>query len=392
MPTRPRLFTEPAGSYFLLGPRGTGKSSLLKARHPQSLYLDLLDAETERELLARPERLRQRMAAAPRHLPVIIDEVQRVPALLDAVHALIQQDRRTFILSGSSARKLRRGGTNLLGGRAALRTLGPYVAAELGGQFDLSHALQFGLIPLVVEAAHPADVLRSYAGLYVREEVRAEAFVRNHGDFARFLEIAAFSHGAELNLSALARECDITRRTADGYLGVIEDLLLGVRLPVFARRAARALTAHPKFYYFDTGLYRSQRSAGPLDRPEEIAGPALEGLVFQHLRTWIAAHPDHSLHFWRTRSGVEVDFVIYGPREFVAIEVKHSARRRSSDLSPLRAFSADYPEAHVALLDRAKHREVEYGVTCLPVEDFLRQLQPEGSLADALSLPGELAQ
>jgi len=385
MLTRPRLFSEPSGSFFLLGPRGTGKSSLLKARHPKSPYVDLLDAETERELLARPERLRQRVSASPKRVPVVIDEVQRVPALLDAVHSLIEQEGRSFILSGSSARKLRRGGTNLLGGRAALRTLGPYVAAELGATFDLDLALQFGLIPLVVEAPDPADVLRSYAGLYVREEVRAEALVRNHGDFARFLEAVAFSHGAQLNVAALARECDITRKTAEGYLGVVDDLLLGVRVPVFSRRAARALTVHPKFYFFDTGLYRALRAAGPLDRPEEIAGPALEGLVFQHLRAWVAAHPDHSLHFWRTRSGVEVDFVVYGPREFVAIEVKHGARRRSSDLAALHAFASDYPEARTALLDRATRHEVEHGVTCLPVATFLKRLQPERSLAEALS-------
>lgn len=371
-----RLTREPEASYFLLGPRGTGKSSLIARRHPEALTIDLLDAAVERELAARPERLVDIVSEQPRSRTVVLDEVQRVPALLNSVHKLIERDRRRFVLSGSSARKLRRGGTNLLGGRAAMSTLGPFLAAELGEDFRIGDAVRVGLIPLILAAPDPERALRDYVGLYVREEIRAEALVRNHGDFARFLEVIAFSHAAQINVSAVARECAITRKTAEGYLEVLEDLLLGVRVPVFTRRASRALVAHPKFYYFDAGLFQTLLPSGPLDRPAEAAGAALEGLVFQHLRAWTAEAGDHSLYFWRTRGGSEVDFVVYGPREFFAVEVKHGRVARSSDFRGLREFGVNYPEAKRFMLTRGERAEVVDGVRVLPVDVALRSVRP----------------
>ena len=203
-----RFYRPPAASYFLFGPRGTGKSTWLRERYPEALFVDLIDPENTRFYGAAPERLRHTIAASPGRRPVVIDEVQRVPELLQVVHQLIELDKRLhFVLTGSSARKLRRSGVDLLAGRALLTTMHPFMAAELGAGFSLNRALVQGLIPLVVDAPDPDAVLRSYAALYVREEVQAEGLVRNVGAFSRFLEAVSFSHAAILNVSNLAREC-----------------------------------------------------------------------------------------------------------------------------------------------------------------------------------------
>lgn len=373
-----RFFRPPNGSYFLFGPRGTGKSLWTQQAYPEALRIDLLDPEVFRSYSSYPERLRQRLEAQPQVRTVLIDEVQKLPELLPLVHALIERDKQLqFVLTGSSARKLKRSGVDLLAGRAVLRNLAPYMAAELGARFQLAEALTIGMLPLVLGSADPQDTLRSYAALYVREEVQMEGLVRNVGNFSRFLEVLAFSHGSVLNMANLARECAISQKAVEGFLSIVEDLLLAFRVPVFTRRAQRATAKHPKFYYFDTGVFRSLRPQGPLDRREEIDGAALEGLVAQHLRAWLAytAEP-HELFFWRTRSGVEVDFVIYGPREFVAIEVKNALRIQAHDLTPLKTFRQEYPPSRQLLLYRGKERESIDGIVCLPCEEFLRALQP----------------
>ncbi|MFV1995938.1 MAG: ATP-binding protein, partial [Verrucomicrobiales bacterium] len=218
------------------------------------------------------------------------------------------------------------------------------MAAELGERFDLEVALRQGMLPVVWAAHDPSAALDAYNGLYLREEVQMEGLVRNIGSFARFLEAMSFSHAAVLNLSNVSRECQVSRKTVEGYVEVLEDLLLGFRLPVFSRRANRALAAHPKYYYFDAGVFRANRPAGPLDAPEEIDGAALEGLVAQHLRAWCDySGADHRLYFWQTRSKVEVDFVVYGNSGLYAVEVKNSGRVRPEDLRALKSFGEDYP-------------------------------------------------
>ncbi|MDE0449986.1 MAG: ATP-binding protein [Spirochaetaceae bacterium] len=382
-----RFYRPPAGSYFLFGPRGTGKSTSLRERYPDALFVDLIDPENTRFYDARPERLRDTIAASPARRRIVIDEVQRVPELLQVVHQLIELDKRLrFVLTGSSARKLRRTGVDLLAGRAALTTMHPFMAAELGAGFNLDRALSQGLIPLVVDAAEPDVVLRSYAALYVREEVQAEGLVRNVGAFSRFLEAVSFSHAAVLNVSNLARECQVERKVAEGYVDVLRDLLLAFTLPVFTRRARRRMTTHPKLYLVDAGLFRSLRPTGPFDRPEELAGAALEGLVAQHLRAWIAySNRDDALSFWRTRAGNEVDFVLYGESGLFAIEVKDSATLHPRDFSGLRAFTQDYPIATPVLLYRGSRRIQERGVLCLPCEPFLRTLTPARSFSQVLA-------
>ena len=386
MTTLPRFLTLPRGSSFLFGPRGTGKTTWLRAVLPDALVVDLLKPEEYRRLSARPERLRERVLGVAPDTDVVVDEVQRVPELLNVVHTLIESGRgHRFVLTVSSARKLRRGGVNLLGGRAVMRSMHPFMAGELGGRFDLEAALRLGSVPAVVSAEDPKSALAAYAALYVEQEVGAEGLARDIGGFSRFLEAAAFSHAATLNVSEVARECDTSRSTVAGYLELLEDLLLSFRLPVFARRAKRRLVAHPRFFYFDCGVFKSLRPAGPFERPSEIDGAALEGLVAQHLRAWVAySESDAGLHYWRTRGGAEVDFVLYGTPGLWAFDVMNADRVRPADLRGLTSLGDEYPEARRVLLYRGEHRLLRRGILCLPVEPFLKGLNPERGLEDAV--------
>lgn len=266
----------------------------------------------------------------------------------------------------------------MLAGRVLLCSLHPFTAAELGKPFSLEDALDHGLLPVVLDSADPNKVLQTYAALYLREEVQMESLVRNIGNFTRFLEAASFSHASVFNITNIARECQVERKVVEGYISVPEDLLLAYRLPVFSKRAERALVSHPKFCLFDEGVCRSLRPKGPLDRPEEIDGHALEGLVAEHLRAWIDySGRSFTLHFWRTRSGVEVDFVVYGPDGLFAIETKNTARLQPQDLRGLRSFKEDYPQSKAYLLYRGKERLMKDGILCIPCEEFLLALCPD---------------
>ena len=375
-----RFLPIPDQSFFLFGPRGTGKSTWIQQTFPEALIVDLLKPAIYRQLQARPERLAELAAGSPGR-PVVVDEVQRVPELLSVVHELIERDRnRRFVLTGSSARKLRRGGVDLLAGRALNKTLHPFMTTELP-HLDLETALRNGMIPLVMAAPEPKEVLEAYAALYLEEEVQFEGWVRHVGHFARFLEVVSFSHAALLNISNVARECEVERKTVAGYVEVLEDLLLSFRLQVFTRRARRKTVSHPKFYLFDAGVYRSLRPRGPLDRVEEIDGCAFEGLIAQHLRAWIAySNNDCKLYYWRTRSGVEVDFVVYGGDGFWAVEVKNTGKVRPQDLRALRTFTEDYPESEAIFLYRGEERLQIHGIRCIPAIEFLRHLHPSRGL------------
>lgn len=344
---------------------------------PDALRVDLLSPAQQRLYAARPERLRE-LAAVPDAADLVIDEVQRVPELLTVVHQLMEEPGGPrFVLTGSSARKLKRTGVDLLAGRAVVRSMHPFLAAELGDDFDLPTAVEHGLLPLVWDAGDPADTLAAYAGTYVQQEVQTEGLVRDLGAFHRFLEAISFLHGAVLNASEVARECAVRRKTVEGFIEIVEDLLLAFRLPVFSRRARRHVIAHPKFYFADAGVFRSLRPAGPLDRPQEVRGAALEGLVAQHLRAWIDySRSGATLSFWRTRAGSEVDFVLYGPELFWALEVKHAARIRPADLRSLKGFAEDYPEARTRLAYLGEERLQIQDILCLPVAELLRAIVP----------------
>jgi predicted AAA+ superfamily ATPase len=378
-----RSRTLPRQSCFLLGPRGTGKSTWVKAALPRALRLDLLRESVYAELLGHSDRL-EAMIDASGSRDVVIDEVQKLPALLDEVHRLIEERRIRFVLTGSSARKLRRGGTNLLAGRARTLTMHPFTIHELGRRFDLAHALRFGMLPSVWVEDDPAEYLRSYVGTYVREEVQNEALVRNVGAFSRFLEAASFSQASVLNMNAVATDCGINRKTVENHFDLLEDLLLAVRLPVFSRRAKRKLTSHPKFFFFDAGVFRALRPRGPLDSAEEVDGAAIETLVLESLRAEIAnADLDTQLFFWRRQDGTEIDFVAYGERGLHAIEVKRSSRFRESDLDGLRAFCDDYREAQGCLLYGGTKRYRFEAIDVVPIVEGLAELGPR--LAGILS-------
>ena len=358
-------------SFFLFGPRGTGKTTWLKQRFPDAVYLDLLDHALYLELLARPQRLRDLIP--PGHDGwVVLDEVQRTPLVLNEVHRQIEEAGRRFILTGSSARSLRRRGVNLLGGRARTYRLYPLTASETGADYSLQRALIHGQLPSVYTQPDPENYLASYVENYLRQEVIEEGRTRNLAAFSRFLESASFSQAAPLNVAQVARDVGVDRKTAAAYFDLLEDLLIASRVPVFARRARRRITVHPKFYLFDAGVYRTIRPSGPLDSPEEIDGAALETLVYHELRAAVAYRSlKLRLFFWRTAAGAEVDFVAYGGDGLFAIEVKRSHTVRSGDLRGLRQFRSDYPMARCTLLFGGDRREYRDGIDLLPVVDAL---------------------
>jgi len=365
----------PAGSYFLLGPRGTGKSTWIRETVKRALWIDLLKESTFAELSGRAERI-EAMADAKRATTIVIDEVQKLPSLLDEVHRLIETRNFRFILTGSSARKLRRSGSNLLAGRARSLTMHPFTTSELGSKFELRRAIRYGLLPTVWDKTGDAsEYLKSYVGTYLREEVQQEALVRNIGSFSRFLEAASFSQAAVLNVVSVAADCGINRKTVENHFDLLEDLLLAVRLPVFRRKAARKLVAHPKFFFFDAGVYRAIRPRGPLDSSADVDGAAIETLLFESLRAENANHGyDYAFSYWRLADGTEVDFVAYGERGLHAFEVTRSSVFRESDLKGLRLFCADYPSAEGHLFYGGT-RSYRFGaIEVLPFEEGLRAL------------------
>lgn len=377
-----RLFIPPKHSYFLFGPRGTGKSTWLRQTYPDAYWVDLLDPESYRFFLAGAERLRYILEENPDKKIVVIDEIQKIPELLDVIHSLIEEKKDyRFIMTGSSARKLKKQGVNLLAGRALLKHMSPFFAAELGSAFDLNRNLRLGMLPIVLDSPYPEEVLRAYAGIYLKEEVQAEGIVRNIGDFARFLESMSFSHASIINASNIARECQIARKTVDSYLMILEDLLLSFQIHVFRRKAKRSLIAHSKFYFFDSGVYYSIRPSHLFDVESEKEGAALEGLVAQHLKGWInAQQKQYQLNFWQTTTKVEVDFIVTGPDCFLAIEVKNGSTVHPSDLRGLEIFLEDYPSATPLLLYRGKQRYKEKNILCYPVDEFLAQINPHQPL------------
>jgi uncharacterized protein len=361
-------------SIFLSGPRGTGKTSWIKEHLPTSLYIDLLDFATYGALVANPGRLESMIPPQYKDW-IIIDEVQRVPELLNEVHRLIEGRKLRFLLTGSSARTLRRRGVNLLAGRALRYHMHPLVIQEIGEAFDFNHALHFGLLPAAVTHPDPHRYLESYVQTYVREEVLQEGLTRNISAFTRFLEVATFSQGGLLNFSEIAREVAVNRLLVANYFDILEDLLLAVRLPPFTQRAKRKMVVHEKFYFFDAGVYRTLRPTGPLDSSEEGDGATLETLFLQSLRAINDyCSLGYKIYFWRSSAGAEVDFVIYGPRGLHAFEIKRSSQVTTKSLKGLQAFKEDYPEATLHFLFLGKHKEYYGDIVATPFVEALRAL------------------
>ena len=337
----PRLTRTPGQSFFLLGVRGVGKSTWARARFPDAPHIDLLDEARYQDYLADPSLFAADLQPAPRGSWVVVDEIQRLPNLLNEVHRHIEDRRLNFALLGSSARKLRAAGVNLLAGRALHETMHPLTPAELGHDFDLDTALDTGTIPLVWVAEDRRAVLESYVRLYLREEVRAEGLVRNLPGFARFLPVAALYHGQVVNISGIARDCGVARTTVQGYLDILEDTLLAFRLPAFQPRLRARERRHPKLYWVDPGLVRAVKRLHGRIAPEE-RGALLEGWVLHLLR----AHAEEGglfdeLHYWAPHPAnrTEVDFLLRRGNELAAIEVKSQPRYHTGLLPGLRAIA-----------------------------------------------------
>lgn len=370
-------------SYFIFGPRGTGKSTWVKQQYPNAVIIDLLAPDVYRQYKAFPEKLRE-IVLATKQSVFIIDEIQKAPGLLSLIHALIEENKQwQFILTGSSARKLKREGVDLLAGRALLTHMHTFMAVEIKTHFSLDYALQYGMLPLIYGSeTAPAD-LNAYLALYMKEEVQMEGLVRHVEGFGQFLEIISFSQGSVLNYTNIARDCHVSGKTVENYIRILEDLLLSFRLTIFSKKSKRQLIAKPKFYYFDAGVYRAIRPKGPLDLPEEIDGIALETLVAQHLKAWLDyTTADGQLYFWRTKSGLEVDFIVYGEIGFYAIEVKNANKIYPKDLKGLTEFYHDYPQAKCILLYRGNTVLQKKNIICYPAEQFLLSLVPNQPLVD----------
>lgn len=338
--TYPRLSDRPGQSFFLLGVRGVGKRSWAQWQFPEALRIDLLDEARYQDYLADPSLFAADLQLAPPGSWVVVDEIQRLPNLLNDVHRQIEDRRLNFALLGSSARKLKAAGVNLLAGRALHETMHPLTPAELGTDFDLEIALDTGTIPLIWVAQDRRAVLESYVRLYLREEIRAEGLVRNLPGFARFLPIAALYHGQAVNISGMARDCGVARTTVQGYLDILEDTLLAIRLPAFQARLRGREQRHPKLYWVDPGLVRAAKKLhGPIAPEERDA--LLEGWILHLLR----AHGEQGdlfddLHYWAPHpaNSTEVDFLLRRSGEFAAIEVKSRLRYHAGMLQGLRAI------------------------------------------------------
>lgn len=373
-----RLLRAPAQSFFLFGPRGTGKSTWVHRVLPEAHTVDLLDEALYQSYLANPGAFAAELRALPAGAWVIVDEVQRIPSLLNEVHRAMEQRRLRFALLGSSARKLKTAGTNLLAGRAVRRELHPFVPEELGDDFDLETTLAYGTVPVVFTSPSPRDALAAYARMYLREEVQAEAIVRNLPGFARFLPVASLMHGQVINVSGLARDAAVARTTVEGYLGVLEDTLVAFRLPAFEGRLRVRERRHPKLYLFDPGVVQALKGQlGPQPAPE-AAGALFEGFVAGLLR----AYRDYGELFedwayWAPAQArlTEVDFVLRRGRELLAIEAKLQRQVRPADLAGLRAVGDLGGLVRRVLVCRVERRmRTAEGVDVLPLPVFLQEL------------------
>lgn len=365
----------PTETFFLWGPRQTGKSTLLKATYPGAVWIDLLKAEEFRRYTENPEWLRQEIPLPGAKAFVVIDEVQKVPQLLDEVHWMMENRGQNFALCGSSARKVKRGHANLLGGRAVRYELHGLVSAELGKDFDLNRLLNHGYLPRHYLSGRPRQLLNSYVADYLKEEISAEGLVRNLPVYSSFLGVAALSDAELVNFSTIARECGVSGHTIKGYFQILEDTLLGRWLPAYRRRPKRRVIGAPKFYFSDVGVVNFLAKRGTLEPGSELYGKAFENWAFHELTAYnLYSGAMADLSFWRLASGIEVDFIINHME--IAVEAKAVRKITSDHLRGLRHLQADHPEmkTRVVVCLEAKERRTEDGIWILPAASFCRKL------------------
>jgi len=373
-----------ASSFFLFGARGTGKTTFLKSffAREKVLWFDLLDPATEDRLARDPSALAHEIAAAPKGVKwIVIDEVQKVPKLLDLAHRHIESSRLKFALTGSSARRLKRGGANLLAGRAWLNHLYPLTHAELGGRFDLDEALRWGTLPRVTQlkaAAEKREFLRAYALAYLKEEVWGEHLIRRLDPFRKFLEVAAEANGRIVNYTGIGQDVGVDTKTVQSYFEILEDTLLAVTLPPYSRSLRRRQRKNPKFYFFDTGVASALvgRPGPPLAPGTEAYGRAFEHfLILEAWRQNDYRRRDFRFSYLRTKDDAEIDLVIERPGAPTAlVEIKSTAEVRERDVRALRRFKEDFKSAEAFCLSRDPHRKKIGGVMALPWKDGLREL------------------
>ena len=361
-------------SCFLFGPRQTGKSSLIRQTLPaDTLIYNLLDHSTWLTLSANPGRMREEILAKGLvDALVVVDEIQKLPGLLDEVHGLIEERGLRFLLTGSSARKLRRSGVNLLGGRARSRHLHPLSWQELGSEFDLTKALDRGLLPFVYFSDDPAEDLRSYIGLYLKEEIAAEGLTRNVPAFARFLEVAAACSGKMINKTEVANDAKVPRTTVHEYFEILRDTLIGYEVPAWTKSAKRKAIETAKFYLFDGGVARAIRGLPPLQPKSVDFGDALEHFMFHEMQTYVDTRvPGTELAYWRSTSRFEVDFILGG---HTAVEVKATASVSKRDLRGLEALAEEHLMKHLVLVCQEKTARKIGEILVLPWTEFLDRM------------------
>jgi len=372
----PRLLELPKKSFFLFGARGTGKSTWLRQHIPDGYVIDLLDEGKFQDLLAKPRLFAEEISGVKRDRCIVVDEAQRLPNLLNEVHRLIEKEGRQFALCGSSARKLRTSRVNLLAGRATRRFMFPLLPQEMGRDFNLTTALQLGSLPLVIKSGDPQETLKDYVQMYLREEIQAEAIVRNLPAFSRFLPVAALFHGQVLNISSLARDAGAHRNTIAGYVEVLEDTLLAYRLPAYQPRLKVKEQQHPKLYFIDSGIVRAlKRQLGQVAIEEK--GSLFEGWVCHVLRASINYNElADELYYWAPAdSKTEVDFLLIKGTDKIAIEAKSTDSLDKDDFKGLRAIEGlKGLRRRIIVYGGSTKRLTADGVEVLPVNNFLDEL------------------
>ena len=364
------------GSIFLFGARQTGKSTILRQQFPNSIYLDLLDTSLKNRFFKKPSLLYEMLHEKEEGTLVIIDEIPEVPELLNEVHRLISERGLTFILCGSSARKLKRKGRNTLGGRALPVYLYPLVSAEIP-DFDINRAVNYGMIPSHYLAQNPSRRLAAYIDIYLKEEIKEESLVRNLNAFHRFLEVAALTDGEIVNNNNIAQDCGVSASTVASYFDILEDTLIGYRIPAFRKVKKRRLMQAPRFYYFDIGVANHLLQRKELIRGTVEYGHAFEHLVIQELYAWLHyTHSEEELTYWHTYTNIEVDAIIGDAR--IAIEIKSVEEVLPRHLKGLKAFGEEYPESRRIIVSLDPINRRTDNIECIYVLDFCKLLWHEG--------------
>jgi predicted AAA+ superfamily ATPase len=368
-----KLHLPPPGTetFFLWGPRQTGKSTLLRSEYPDAVWIDLLKAEEYRRYLDTPEYLRQELPDKGDMPFVVIDEVQKLPALLDEVHWLHENRHVQFALCGSSARKVKRGHANLLGGRAIRYEMFGFVSAELYPDFDLHRLLNHGYLPRIYLSEQPRRLLNAYVANYLKEEIAAEGLVRNLPVFSNFLNLAALSDTESVNFSTIARDCGVSSQTVKEYFQILEDTMLGRWLPSFRKRPKRRVTAASKFYFSDVGVVNFLAKRGAVLQGSELFGKAFENWCFHELNAYNMYNEAFAeFSYWRLAGGTEVDFIVNDMK--VAIEAKASEKISVKHLKGLRSLKVDHPDVgrRIIVCNEKKLRTTEDNIEIIPAAVF----------------------